>query len=199
MACEEQTGRARRFREAALPCLDDAYRFALFLTRNRTDAEDAVQECYRRALQHFDSWRGPALKPWLLAILRNVCAEMARRGRRERPAGLADDEQPSVWQQPQALPESELLNGEQRAAILRLVAALPAEFREAIVLREYQGMPYREIAGVVQVPLGTVMSRLARARALLLAGWKADHRRAENGTGANAQKPSDDLIVTKAC
>jgi RNA polymerase sigma-70 factor (ECF subfamily) len=164
MACEEQTGRARRFREAALPCLDDAYRFALFLTRNRADAEDAVQECYLRALQHFDSWRGPALKPWLLTILRNVCAETARRGRRERPADLADDEQRSVWQPPQMLPDSELLDGEQRAAILRLVAALPAEFREVIVLREYQGLSYREIAGVARVPLGTVMSRLSRAR-----------------------------------
>src|SRR5246127_4583344 len=72
--------RARRFREAALPYLDDVYTLARHLLRDATDAEDAVQECYLRALRHFDSYRGPAMKPWLLAILRNVCgAEFARR------------------------------------------------------------------------------------------------------------------------
>ena len=85
--------RARRFRDIALPCLDDAYRYARFLMRNPADAEDAVQECYLRALRSFDSWRGPAIKPWLLAILRNVCyGELARRGRQETPVDLADFE-----------------------------------------------------------------------------------------------------------
>src|SRR6188474_2596621 len=73
---------ARRFREAALPHLDDVYTLARYLLRNASDAEDAVQECYLRALKHFDTYRGPAMKPWLLAILRNVChAELARRAR----------------------------------------------------------------------------------------------------------------------
>src|ERR1700704_2578089 len=72
--------RARRFRDAALPHLDDVYTLARHLLRDAADAEDAVQECYLRALKHFDSYRGPAMKPWLLAILRNVChAEFARR------------------------------------------------------------------------------------------------------------------------
>ena len=88
--------RARRFRDLTLPCLDDAYRLAYFLMRNRTDAEDAVQECYLRALRHFDTYRGPAIKPWLLMILRNVCyGTFAKRGQQEQ---LADGEDPySDW------------------------------------------------------------------------------------------------------
>ncbi len=85
--------RARRFRDAALPYLDDVYALARYLMRNAADAEDAVQECYLRALRHFDSYRGPAMKPWLLAILRNVCnAEFARRGRQDVPTDCAGGE-----------------------------------------------------------------------------------------------------------
>ena len=81
--------RARRFRDAALPHLDDVYTLARHLLRDAADAEDAVQECYLRALKHFDSYRGPAMKPWLLAILRNVCrAEFARRARLPRSSAL---------------------------------------------------------------------------------------------------------------
>src|SRR5690349_16883096 len=77
---DEDPDRARRFREAALPLLDDVYTLARYLLRDASDAEDAVQECYLRALKHFDTYRGPAMKPWLFAILRNVCrAEYARR------------------------------------------------------------------------------------------------------------------------
>jgi RNA polymerase sigma-70 factor, ECF subfamily len=169
--------RARRFRDAALPCLDDAYTFANFLMRNRTDAEDAVQECYLRALRHFDNWRGLTIKPWLFAILRNVCySELARRRRQETPADLGDCEQLAeklFWQEPQALPDSEMLNRQDGAAVRQLIDSLPAQLREVIVLREFNDMSYREIAEVAGVPVGTVMSRLARSRALFLAGWKA--------------------------
>src|SRR5438067_2421992 len=97
--------RARRFRDAALPYLDDVYTLARYLLRDASDAEDAVQECYLRALKHFDSYRGPAMKPWLFAILRNVChAEYARRA--HAPAGNVEDlpdsaEQVPVWQEAQ--------------------------------------------------------------------------------------------------
>src|ERR1700728_1631513 len=85
--------RMRRFSDAALPYLDDAYTLARYLVRDAADAEDAVQECYLRALRHFDSYRGPAMKPWLLAILKNVCyAEFARRGKHETPADFSEDE-----------------------------------------------------------------------------------------------------------
>src|SRR6202166_1976418 len=136
----DEHDRARRFRDAALPHLDDAYSLARYLMRNPADAEDAVQECYLRALRHFDSYRGPAMKPWLLAILRNVCnAEFARRGKQETPADLADDEQaeatPPIWQEPQASPEPTLLRQHDGDTIRLLVAALPQPFREAIVMR----------------------------------------------------------------
>jgi RNA polymerase sigma-70 factor (ECF subfamily) len=170
--------RMRRFRDAALPHLDDVYTLARYLMRNPTDAEDAVQECYLRALRHFDSYRGPAMKPWLLAILRNVCnAEFARRGKEEVPTDFAQDESTAedmpMWQEPEASPEKMMLRQQDSATIRRLVAELPEPFREAIVLREVNDLSYQEIAEVAGVPVGTVMSRLARARAMLRSAWNA--------------------------
>ena len=178
--------KARRFRDAALPYLDDVYTLARYLLRNTGDAEDAVQECYLRALRHFDTFRGPAIKPWLLAILRNVCrGEFARRsgvlhyGDHSAECGTDKDEDAvrPLWQEPQACPETEALQRRDAQAIRRLVAALPQPFREAIVLREINDLSYREIADVVGVPLGTVMSRLARARSLLREAWVMEEGR----------------------
>ena len=171
--------KARRFRDAALPHLDDVFTLARYLMRNAADAEDAVQECYLRALRHFDSYRGPAMKPWLLAILKNVCvAEFARRSRQPVPAGSAEEDTPPeevpMWQEPQASPEAELLRRFDDATIRRLVGALPQPFRETIVLREINDLSYREIADIVGTPVGTVMSRLARARAMLRTAWNAE-------------------------
>jgi RNA polymerase sigma factor (sigma-70 family) len=170
--------RMRRFRDAALPHLDDVYTLARYFMRNTDDAEDAVQECYLRALRHFDSYRGPAMKPWLLAILRNVCnTEFARRSRGELATDYAQDESVAeempMWQEPQASPEKMMLQQQDRATIRRLVEELPAPFREAIVLREMNDLSYKEIAEVAGVPVGTVMSRLARARAMLRAACNA--------------------------
>jgi RNA polymerase sigma-70 factor, ECF subfamily len=170
--------RMRTFQAAALPHLDDVYTLARYLMRNTHDAEDAVQECFLRALRHFDSYRGPAMKPWLLAILRNVCnAEFARRGKEELPTDYATDEslaeEMPMWQEPQASPEKMIVQRQDSATIRRLVAELPAPFREAIVLREMNNLSYQEIAHVAGVPIGTVMSRLARARAMLRSAWNA--------------------------
>jgi RNA polymerase sigma-70 factor, ECF subfamily len=175
-AANDDQETARRFRDAALPYLDDVYTLARYLMRNPTDAEDAVQECYLRALRHFDSYRGPAMKPWLLAILKNVCyAEFARRGRQETPTDFAEAapaaEPTPIWQEPQGSPEAALLRQQDDAAIRRMVAALPEPFREVIVLREMNDLSYDEIAKVAGVPLGTVMSRLARARSMLRTAW----------------------------
>lgn len=169
----DEHDRSRRFRDAALPYLDDAFTLARYLMRNAADAEDAVQECYLRALRHFDSYRGPAMKPWLLTILRNVCnAEFARRGRQETSADCrAEDESVPLWQEPQASPEAALLRRHDDATIRGLIDALPQPFREAIVLREINDLSYHEIAEVAGVPVGTVMSRLARARSMLRAAW----------------------------
>jgi RNA polymerase sigma-70 factor (ECF subfamily) len=117
------------------------------------------------------------MKPWLLAILRNVCnAEFARRGKQD-PADDADNEtaseQPPLWQEPLASPEAALLRRQDDDTIRRLVAALPQPFREAIVLREVNELSYQEIAEVAGVPVGTVMSRLARARSMLRSAWNS--------------------------
>jgi RNA polymerase sigma-70 factor (ECF subfamily) len=170
--------RMRTFQAAALPHLDDVYTLARYLMRNTQDAEDAVQECYLRALRHFDSYRGPAMKPWLLAILRNVCnAEFARRSKEEVPIDYSQDEslaeEMPMWQEPQASPEKMIVRQQDTATIRRLVAELPEPFREAIVLREMNNLSYQEIAQVAGVPVGTVMSRLARARAMLRTAWNA--------------------------
>ena len=168
--------RARRFRDASLPHIDDAYTFAHFLMRNEADAADAVQECYLRALRRFDGFRGAAIKPWLLAILRSACyAKLAGRGRHETSTDLANSRRPaagpSLWRQPETPPYPAIPNRQDSAVVRRLIAALPVPLREAFVLREFNGLSYREIAEVVGAPVETVMSRLARARAMLL--WKA--------------------------
>jgi RNA polymerase sigma-70 factor, ECF subfamily len=178
MAAQDEEARARRFRDAALPHLDDVYTFARYLMRDTANAEDMVQECYLRALKHFDNYRGPAMKPWLLAILRNVCnAEFARRARQPEPFEFEDDEQsgnePPMWQEAPSSPEADLLRRLDGETIRRLVAALLHTFRETIVLREINNLSYREIAEVVGVPVGTGMSRLARAREMLRAAWNA--------------------------
>ena len=170
--------RMRRFRDAALPYLDDVFTLARYLVRNPADAEDAAQDCYVRALRHFDSYRGPAMKPWLLAILRNVCNdEYARRRDREIPTDYAEYETATeampVWQEVQASPEGVMLKEQDDATIRRLVAELPEPFRESIVLREINDLSYQEIAEVSGVPVGTVMSRLARARTMLRSAWNA--------------------------
>ena len=179
--------RMRRFRDAALPYLDDVFTLARYLIRDAGDAEDAVQECYLRALRHFDTYRGPAMKPWLLAILRNVCNdEFARRRDQEVPTDYSEDdaavEQMPLWQEAQTSPEGLLLRAQDNATIRRLIAELPEPFREAMVLREINDLSYQEIADVAGVPVGTVMSRLARARAILRSAWNA----AEGATAATS-------------
>ena len=136
-----------------------------------------MQECYLRAFKHFDSYRGPAMKPWLFAILRNVCyAEYARR--KATPSAIEDApesaEATPLWHEAQETPEAQLLRRWDGDTIRRLIAALAEPFRETFVLREIQNLSYREIADVAEVPVGTVMSRLARARAMLRSAWLAE-------------------------
>jgi RNA polymerase sigma-70 factor, ECF subfamily len=174
--------KARRFRDAALPHLDEVYTLAGYLLRSPHDADDAVQECYLRAFRHFDGFRGQAtkpalIKPWLMAILRNVCrAEFARRsGAAGDLADVAEDALP-LWQEPQSSPEAAILRQRDSETVCALVAALPEPYREAIVLRDINDLSYREIAEVVGAPIGTVMSRLGRARGMLREAWlKSEH------------------------
>jgi RNA polymerase sigma factor (sigma-70 family) len=169
--------KGRRFREAALPHLDNVYALARYLLRDRADAEDAVQECYLRALRHFDAFRGPEIRPWLFTILRNLCRnEFSRRSSVSHMIDCeteADEEAAPLWQEPQASPETEMLHQGDAETIRGLIAQLPEPLHEIVVLREINDLSYREIADVVEVPVGTVMSRLARARSMLRKAWTA--------------------------
>ena len=178
---ESDGAKAQRFRDAALPFLDDVYTLARYVLRNPDDAEDAAQECYLRAFRHFETFRGGPIKPWLLAILRNVCrAEYARRGALAalQADGMDETEHAceSLWGDAEQSPEAETLRKLDGATVQKMIAQLPEHFRETLVLREINELSYREIAEVVGAPVGTVMSRLARARALFRAAWLAEEK-----------------------
>jgi RNA polymerase sigma-70 factor (ECF subfamily) len=181
----------KRFEQQALPHLDAAYSLAYWLMRDRADAEDVVQDAYIRALRAFDGFRGDNMRAWLLAIVRNVAwralavrrratnnvipieAAFSRAGEDEpQPMAIASDE-PSA--------ETRLIEAGDRALLTRALDALPPLAREILVLREIEEMSYAEIATVLGVPQGTVMSRLSRARADLRLRFKALAREASPG------------------
>ena len=152
-----------RFEALVLPHLDAAFNLARWLTRDGQEAEEIVQEAFVRALRFFSGYRGGDVKAWLLAIVRNTCHD---RMRRERPGGLTTefDEEVHGVDRDEPGPEAAMLIAENSQAVSRALEELPLEFREALVLREIEGLSYKEIAGVTGLPIGTVMSRLARAR-----------------------------------
>ncbi len=162
----------KRFERLMLPHLDAAYGLARWMTKNDELAHDAVQEAYLRALRFFGSLRGDDGRPWLLRIVRNACLELMER--EQFTSAEAFDEQQShdaaatgaVVVLP-VNPEAAAIARAERQLVRDCLAELPRDFREAIVLRELHGCSYREIADIVGVPIGTVMSRLARARRLL--------------------------------
>lgn len=161
----------RRFRIAAMPLLDDAYSFARYLCRDETAAEDIVHDAYLRALRGYADFRGGDIKPWLFAIVRNCFYSWARTTRPGQQADAPDDGIEAL--EPDAdTPESLLIKSEDGAALRALIAALPVHNREVLTLRELEHFSYREIAATIDAPIGTVMSRLARARELLAAAWR---------------------------
>ncbi len=154
--------RLARVEIALLPHLDAAYDLARWLVRNDHDAEDVVQEAYLRALRYVDGLRGDDGRAWLLTIVRRTCYTWLRQHRAERSAPAADDDTADDDTAP--TPEAVLIQRADRELVRVAIEALPIEFREVLVLRELEDLSYKEIAAVVDVPLGTVMSRLARAR-----------------------------------
>jgi RNA polymerase sigma-70 factor (ECF subfamily) len=159
------TSRTGEFERAIVPHLGSAWNLARWLMRGSADAEDVLQEAYLRAFRHFDSFRGGNARGWLLAIVRNVCWTWMARGRPEdQPLPLDDERDTVVALQRPAEPEEQLLRADQVRRIDQEVEALRPEFREAFLLRELEGLSYKEIAEVAGVPIGTVMSRLSRAR-----------------------------------
>ena len=156
-----------RFERVVLPHLDDAYTLARYLLRDEHDAQDAVQDAVLRALRYFESYREGDARAWLLAIVRNCCLSWHRRQRIQRASVSlgerdGDAELPDIGAGRET--DARAIAGSDRAAIERALATLPVEFREVVVLREVQELSYKEISDVVGVPIGTVMSRLARAR-----------------------------------
>jgi RNA polymerase sigma factor (sigma-70 family) len=153
----------RHFDQAVVPHLDAAYNLARWLVRNQQDAEDVVQEACLRALSFFHTFRGEDGRPWLLAIVRNTCYSWLKKNRPQELAAVFDEQAHSP-EQDAANPEVLLLQKVDRERLQRAIGELPAEFREVIVLRELEGLSYKQISGIARVPIGTVMSRLARAR-----------------------------------
>jgi RNA polymerase sigma factor (sigma-70 family) len=154
------------FDQVVLPHLDAAYNLARWLTRSDADAEDVVQEACVRALRFFGGFRGNDARGWLLAIVRNSSYDFLRR---HRPQELTDafDEEIHTAAEEMQTPEALLLRRADRAMVRQALEALPLAWREVIILRELEGLSYKQIADVAGIKIGTVMSRLARARAQL--------------------------------
>ena len=152
-----------RFEAVVLPHLDAAFNVARWLTRDDQEAEEIVQEAFVRALRFFAGYRGGDGKAWLLAIVRNTFFSH-KRGGNPGAAMTEFDEEVHGVDRDEPGPEAALLIAEDASAVGRALEELPVEFREALVLREIEGLSYKEIAGVTGLPIGTVMSRLARAR-----------------------------------
>ena len=164
--------RRSRFEAVVLPHLDAAYALARWLTRNDADAADVVQEAFLRALRYFDSYRDGDAKSWLLKIVRRTCYGWVERN---RPADVVSLEAEAEFGDTVAMAsgdaEALLENRSDLRHLDQLIEALPAPLREVIILRELHELGYREIAEVTGVPIGTVMSRLHRARTLLLRAY----------------------------
>jgi RNA polymerase sigma factor (sigma-70 family) len=163
-----------RFRSVVLPHLADAYALARWLTGNRADAEDVVQEACLRAFRGIGGFAGGNARAWVLSIVRHTAFTWLGKN---RPAALVVVDDLEGLEHAQAIPhdpdaetpETALIAKTDRARLEAAIAALPAPFRETLVLRDVQGLDYREIAEVTDMPIGTVMSRLARARRRLIA------------------------------
>jgi RNA polymerase sigma-70 factor, ECF subfamily len=159
---DEQT--RARFESLLLPLMNDAYNLARWLMKNQEDAEDMVQESYLRAFRFFASFHeGTNCRAWLLRIVRNTCYS-ALQARKLREKDVPIEEENDGVEDPAPLPPAILDKKATVEAVREAIEELPVDFRETLVLRELEGLSYKEISDVSGVPLGTVMSRLARAR-----------------------------------
>jgi RNA polymerase sigma-70 factor (ECF subfamily) len=172
--------RLSTFENAVLPHLDAAYNLARWLTRDDHDAEDVTQEAFVRAFRYFDRLKGPEARPWLLGIVRNTCYSWLEKN---RPAEVVpvDDFDALLASSSQATspsPEVILLQSANRKLVNQALEELPVAFREVIVMREIEDMSYKQIAAIVAIPIGTVMSRLSRGREMLKQSIESRARKA---------------------
>jgi RNA polymerase sigma factor (sigma-70 family) len=161
------------FEEAVLPHLNAAYNLARWLTRNEADADDVVQEAYLRAFKFFPGFHGGDSRAWMLKIVRNTCYSWLQKNRPPEKTHEFEEELHSLES---SNPETILLESIDRQFLRQLLEELPREFREVVILRELEGLSYKEIAHIADLPLGTVMSRLARARQRLQIGAIAQQK-----------------------
>jgi|KBSSwiStaDraftv2_1062776.scaffolds.fasta_scaffold125926_3 RNA polymerase sigma-70 factor (ECF subfamily) len=161
----------RRFEQLAMPHLDAAYNLALWITRNADDAQDVVQDALMRAMRYMASLRLENARPWLLQIVRHTCYTWLKENRPQEKVLLDDPE--DAWRDladaSSAEPPAIAIRKAEREQINAAIAALPVGYREVFVLRELEELPYHDIARIAEVPIGTVMSRLSRARGLMRA------------------------------
>lgn len=155
------------FEDTVLPHVDSAFNLARWLTRDDSDADDVVQESYLRAFKFFDGYRGGDSRAWLLKIVRNTCYTWMQKNRNYIVATEFDEE---IYEADVCSAETLLIENIDRKILKRLIAELPAEFREVIILRDLEELSYKEIASIADIPIGTVMSRLGRARGRLQSG-----------------------------
>jgi RNA polymerase sigma-70 factor (ECF subfamily) len=170
-------GSLQRFERVVLPHLDDAYTLARYLLRDEHDAQDVVQEASLRALRYFEGYSGGDARAWLLAIVRN-CSRTWRKRHRFDERTVPFDEAADISTSEADAPDVAAVQASEQARVQHAIDSLPDEFREVIVLREVQDLSYREIGDIVGVPIGTVMSRLARARKRLAVLLEIDAREA---------------------
>jgi RNA polymerase sigma-70 factor (ECF subfamily) len=157
-----ESPRLSEFERKVLKHLDAAYNLARILMRNEQDAQDVVQEAALRAFRFFDNFRGENSRAWFLQIVRNTSFTVLKKNRPDEM--IAFDEELHSGQTPPMDPGIALDRAQDRQTVRAAIEQLPPEFREAIALRELEGASYKEIADIAGVPIGTVMSRLARAR-----------------------------------
>ena len=169
------------FEEVVLPHLDAAFNYARWLTKNDVDAQDVVQDAYVRALRFFSSLRGDDARAWLLTIVRHTWYGRFPRRAGGSPTAVVVDTDTNDRPDERLDPEALVIQRQTVDTVRQALEALPADFREVLVLRELEGLSYKEIATVVGIPVGTVMSRLARARARLQDALATSHTGGDRG------------------
>ena len=186
-------GPGESFDTVVVPHLDAAHRLARWLVRDEHDAEDVVQEASLRAFRYFNTFDGGDGRAWFLRIVRNTCYGWRRNGS-DTPTDSFDEEQHS-HARPQSNPETLLLQIDDATLMARALGSLPDHFHQLLVLREFEGLSYRELSDVIGIPIGTVMSRLSRAREALRNALDTEFRQPGISSRPFAREQEADAVL----